>query len=534
MLTHEVRFDNQTYMWIKGINTMNTIFMSSDASNNLYIGAPNDYAIYVNTGISGGGGWAPYMNLYAAGGADIDLTPSSGASSSATFNISGNQGITSGFKDILQVNGTSGYGVDIGYEANGAAVTNVAIKAVGATNLLNLIATAGVRINSAYTLPASDGTAGYVLTTNGSGVVSWQAGGGGGLTWPVTAGGYLDMATYDIRWEGAVSGLWIKGIDSQDTIFMSSNATNDLYIGAPNNFSLYVDTGVSGGGNWQPYINIYKGGGIDLECADPAGPSAASILWIHADKGVTTNGFNKTIDITHPVGTHDIEIGYDSNGASITGTRIKGLGGFFLESVSSGGSPLTLTLVGSSVSINGNYTIPGTDGTVGQVLTTNGAGVATWQTPSGGGGGGYATVVVDAPSGDATTDTSNIQSALTSAGAGGRVVLREGTYQINSTLDMLGNQTLEGQGIEGTTLLAHSSLTGAVVTDSTFAAGPKLCNMTVDANGTGRAANPTADIDFNAVLYCRIWNLRLENNCAQYPLRTGNRSHVYDCFFFLD
>ncbi len=31
----------------------------------------------------------------------------------------------------------------------------------------------------AYTLPNTDGTSGYVLTTNGSGVVSWQAGGGG-------------------------------------------------------------------------------------------------------------------------------------------------------------------------------------------------------------------------------------------------------------------------------------------------------------------------------------------------------------------
>ena len=37
-----------------------------------------------------------------------------------------------------------------------------------------------VRISSAYTLPTADGSANYVLTTNGSGVASWAAASGGG------------------------------------------------------------------------------------------------------------------------------------------------------------------------------------------------------------------------------------------------------------------------------------------------------------------------------------------------------------------
>jgi hypothetical protein len=40
----------------------------------------------------------------------------------------------------------------------------------------------GVRINDAFTLPIVDGAANQVLTTNGAGAVSWQAGGGGGGT----------------------------------------------------------------------------------------------------------------------------------------------------------------------------------------------------------------------------------------------------------------------------------------------------------------------------------------------------------------
>jgi len=37
----------------------------------------------------------------------------------------------------------------------------------------NLVTNCGVSVNNAYTLPTTDGTAGQVLTTNGSGVVSW-------------------------------------------------------------------------------------------------------------------------------------------------------------------------------------------------------------------------------------------------------------------------------------------------------------------------------------------------------------------------
>ena len=49
-------------------------------------------------------------------------------------------------------------------------------------------ATGAITFNEAYTFPVADGGANEVLTTNGAGVVSWQAGGGGGggLTWEVT------------------------------------------------------------------------------------------------------------------------------------------------------------------------------------------------------------------------------------------------------------------------------------------------------------------------------------------------------------
>lgn len=78
---------------------------------------------------------------------------------------------------------------------------------------------------------------------------------------------------------------------------------------------------------------------------------------------------------------------------------------------------------------------------------------------AGGGSGGYSTVVVAAPSGNATTDTGNINTALSSAASNGGVVqLREGTYQINATLSIPAKVTLRGMGRAATILKGQTGL----------------------------------------------------------------------------
>ena len=63
----------------------------------------------------------------------------------------------------LNIGGISGGGLDY------------TISTDNNNNLVLSTGTGKVSINGAYTLPNADGTAGYVLTTNGSGVVSWAA-----------------------------------------------------------------------------------------------------------------------------------------------------------------------------------------------------------------------------------------------------------------------------------------------------------------------------------------------------------------------
>ncbi len=128
----------------------------------------------------------------------------------------------------------------------------------------------------------------------------------------------------------------------------------------------------------------------------------------------------------------------------------------------------------------------------GQVLTATGPSAATWQAPAG----GYAaTVVVAAPSGVAATDTTNVLAALTAANAagGGIVLLREGTYLINSTLTLGTNVVIAGQGKNATTIQATTSV-GATALIAMPNSESGLRDLCLDFNGTTRGGNTVSDI----------------------------------------
>ena len=118
---------------------------------------------------------------------------------------------------------------------------------------------------------------------------------------------------------------------------------------------------------------------------------------------------------------------------------------------------------------------------------------------AGGGASGYATQVVAAPTGVASTDTSNIQTALSNAGtAGGGVVqLREGSYLINATLTIPAKVTLQGMGRDATTILCDAAM-GAVNTIATSGNSQGLRDLKIDENQPGRAGgNPFVGIFMN-------------------------------------
>lgn len=62
--------------------------------------------------------------------------------------------------------------------SNGASAGEIRFKEAGGANYIGLKAPASLSADTTFTLPTSDGTAGTVLQTNGSGVLSWVNNGG--------------------------------------------------------------------------------------------------------------------------------------------------------------------------------------------------------------------------------------------------------------------------------------------------------------------------------------------------------------------
>lgn len=118
------------------------------------------------------------------------------------------------------------------------------------TERIDVAAAGAIRFNNAYTFPTTDGTNGQVLTTNGSGVVSWldAPGGGGSGAAPGSntqiifnsAGAYA--ASSGLTWNGSVigtsGGLTASGnvtanaVVSTTGYFLGSNNNGYLGLGA--------------------------------------------------------------------------------------------------------------------------------------------------------------------------------------------------------------------------------------------------------------------------------------------------------------
>ena len=133
---------------------------------------------------------------------------------------------------------------------------------------------------------------------------------------------------------------------------------------------------------------------------------------------------------------------------------------------------------------------------------------------AGGDAAGYATVVVAAPTGVAPTDTANIQSAITGLPAsGGKVVLREGTYALNASINLPSGKPvwIQGQG-------RATKLQGASGTNYHFRA-PASGNMRgivisdLMSDGTNASAillsmEPGAGAVFEDIKVLRCWGYK--------------------------
>jgi hypothetical protein len=119
--------------------------------------------------------WEVGIGTYASSGTTLART---------TILASSNSGLivtfSAGTKEVFV---TYPAGKSVNQDASGIVVIPSALRLSGSTSGYVGLAPAAIAGSTTYVLPNADGTVGQVLSTNGSGTLSWAtAGGGGGVT----------------------------------------------------------------------------------------------------------------------------------------------------------------------------------------------------------------------------------------------------------------------------------------------------------------------------------------------------------------
>ncbi len=260
------------------------------------------------------------------GNLDVSGTLASGTANAFQVDGSGNIS-TSG---TLAVNGgTATFG------SNGTDGSIVVYNELGATDYsVTLQPSASQTGSYSLTLPVDDGTSDYVLTTNGSGVLSWQSVTGiGAGTGDITTVG--SMATGDVFTDATADDDWLGLGASAGRIEFDDQATDEVNI-------------------------------------------------IAANVGIGTQTPSSAL---HVAGATGITIGTDIGSGS---SNVPGK----LALISNGDNAYSTVFQTGTQTQDVTYTLPTNDGSSNQVLITDGAGVLSWIDVTGIGGAGDITSVV--------------------------------------------------------------------------------------------------------------------------------------------
>jgi hypothetical protein len=256
------------------------------------------------------------------------------------------------------------------------------------TNYVSLSAPASLSADVTFTLPATDGTVGQVLQTNGSGVLSFAT--VGGLAWQ-------SIVTASTLTAVAGRGYWINTTSNACTVTLPASATNGDTIILADYLRTWGTNAVTinqNSLNFQGYTSpnpIYNTNG-----------QSVTLVYSGATQGwIPTVDDDVTLETPQPYSIDFLVIAGGGSGAQDGGGG--GAGGFRTSTQSvTGGTVITIT-VGDGATASASPTkVNGSDSSI------SGSGLTTI-TSTGGGGGGF---------GNTTSPNQNGNNGGSGGGAG--------------------------------------------------------------------------------------------------------------------
>jgi len=227
--------------------------------------------------------------------------------------------------------------------------------------------------NINYTLPTADGTSGQVLSTNGSGVLSWTtaASSSGTINFDVTAGtqqeATLGKELFNIKYSTSGTGIARGGLIS--SIAKGSNDATGLTVS--------VDAAANGQGAKGIYVNSTSSSaatnnyGVDIIAGSSGSGTATGLRSVitgaaSTNIGVEASASGGTTNYSAKFGDGDVLL---TNTGTATALR-------FAEPSASGSNYTAFRAQAQAANVT--YTLPAADGTNGYYFATNGSGTLSW------------------------------------------------------------------------------------------------------------------------------------------------------------
>jgi hypothetical protein len=306
-------------------------------------------------------------------------------------------GSPAGSNTQIQFNSSGSFGASANLTWDG---TNVQLGATGALRLADLDSSNYIGIkapntlasNVTYTLPSTDGSSNQVLSTNGSGTLSWasvSATPGGSNTYIQFNNSGAFGGSANLTWDGvnvqlgATGALRFADTDSSNYIGLKAPGT----VAANVTFTLPDADGLSG-----QFLKTDGSGALSWSTpsgsGDVVGPSSSTDNFIAVFNGTSGKAIKQSSALywtsvlvgqgylaadgsVYADGTIDLK----NTGGSGKGVKL-----------TYGGSGTASVLLKAASSGTTTITFPSTSGSSGQVLSTDGSGNLSWTAMSGGSG----------------------------------------------------------------------------------------------------------------------------------------------------